>query len=340
MRIAVFSTKPYDRRYLAEANDRHRFDLTFLEPRLTLETTPLAAGATTVCLFVNDRADASVIEALADGGTRLIALRCAGYNNVDLRAAAARRIAVARVPAYSPYAVAEHTVALMLALNRHTARAVARVRDGNFALDGLLGFDLHGKTVGVIGTGRIGVATIAILRGFGCRVLTFDPAPSQAARDLGAEAATLDRVLAESDVVTLHCPLSPATHHLIDADAIARMKRGVMLINTSRGALLDARAAIEALKTGHLGYLGLDVYEEEADLFFEDLSGRVLQDDVFARLLTFPNVIITSHQAFFTHEALTAIATTTLENIRAFAAGEPLTHAVRLADVSAPPPPR
>jgi D-lactate dehydrogenase len=340
MRIAVFSTKPHDQRYLAEANNRHGFHLTFLEPRLTLETTPLAVSATAVCLFVNDRADAAVIDALADGGARLIALRCAGYNNVDLRAAAARGIAVVRVPAYSPYAVAEHTVALILALNRHTPRAVARVRDGNFALDGLLGFDLHGRTAGVIGTGRIGVATIAILRGFGCRVLTFDPAPSQAARDLGAEAVTLERVLAESDVVTLHCPLSPATHHLIDAAAIARMKRGVMLINTSRGALLDARAAIEALKTGHLGYLGLDVYEEEADLFFEDLSGRVLQDDVFARLLTFPNVIITSHQAFFTHEALTAIAATTLDSVRAFAAGEPLTHAVRLADVSAPPPPR
>ena len=337
MRIAVFSTKPYDQRYLAEANVGHGFDLTFLEPRLTLETAPLAAAADAVCLFVNDRADAAVIDALADGGTRLIALRCAGYNNVDLRAAGARDLAVVRVPAYSPYAVAEHTVALMLALNRHTPRAVARVRDGNFALDGLLGFDLHGKTVGVIGTGRIGLATTAILRGFGCRVLTFDPAPSQAAVDLGAEPAALDRLLAESDVVTLHCPLSPATHHLIDAAAIARMKRGVMLINTSRGALVDARAAIDALKSSHLGYLGLDVYEEEADLFFEDLSGRVLQDDVFARLLTFPNVIITSHQAFFTHEALSAIAATTLDNIRAFAAGEPLANVVRLPDVSAAP---
>jgi D-lactate dehydrogenase len=336
VRIAVFSTKPYDQRFLTEANASLGFELTFLEPRLTLETVTLAAGAPAVCLFVNDVADAAVIDALADRGTRLIALRCAGYNNVDLRAAAARNIAVVRVPAYSPYAVAEHTVALMLSLNRHTPRAVTRVRDGNFALDGLLGFDLHGKTVGVVGTGRIGVATIAILRGFGCRVLTFDPVPSQAALDLGAEPAPLERLFDESDIVTLHCPLSPATHHLIDAGAIARMKRGVMLINTSRGALLDARAAIAALKSGHLGYLGLDVYEEEADLFFEDLSGRVLQDDIFARLLTFPNVVITSHQAFFTREALAAIASTTLANVRAFADAAPLTNAVRLADVAGP----
>jgi D-lactate dehydrogenase len=269
------------------------------------------------------------VRALAEGGTRLIALRCAGYNNVDLRAAATCGITVVRVPAYSPFAVAEHTVALMLTLNRHTHRAVARVRDGNFALDGLLGFDFHGRTAGIVGTGRIGVATASILRGFGCRVLAFDPAPSQAAVDLGVEYVSLDRLLGESDVVTLHCPLSPASHHLIDANAIARMKRGVMLINTSRGALVDARAAIEALKSGHLGYLGLDVYEEEADLFFEDLSSRVLQDDVLARLLTFPNVVVTSHQAFFTHEALAAIAETTLANVRAFAQGQPLANAVR-----------
>jgi D-lactate dehydrogenase len=227
-------------------------------------------------------------------------------------------------------------VALMLTLNRHTHRAVARVRDGNFSLDGLLGFDLHGKTVGVVGTGRIGLAAVSILRGFGCRVLAFDPVPAQAAVQLGAEYVTLDRLLAESDVVTLHCPLSPASRHLIDASAIARMKRGVMLINTSRGALVDARAAIEALKTGHLGYLGLDVYEEEADLFFEDLSSRVLQDDVLARLLTFPNVIVTSHQAFFTHEALAAIAETTLSNVRAFVNGEPLVNTVSLDGVVAP----
>jgi D-lactate dehydrogenase len=329
MHIAVFSTKPYDQRYLEEANHRHGFGLTFLEPRLTLATSSLAAGSEAVCLFVNDRADTPVVRALAEGGTRLIALRCAGYNNVDLRAAATCGITVVRVPAYSPFAVAEHTVALMLTLNRHTHRAVARVRDGNFALDGLLGFDFHGRTAGIVGTGRIGVATASILRGFGCRVLAFDPAPSQAAVDLGVEYVSLDRLLGESDVVTLHCPLSPASHHLIDANAIARMKRGVMLINTSRGALVDARAAIEALKGGHLGYLGLDVYEEEADLFFEDLSSRVLQDDVLARLLTFPNVVVTSHQAFFTHEALAAIAETTLANVRAFAQGQPLANAVR-----------
>jgi D-lactate dehydrogenase len=338
MHIAIFSTKPYDHRYLTEANAVFRFDLTFLEPRLTVETASLAAGAPAVCLFVNDRADEAAIRTLAGGGTRLIALRCAGYNNVDLRAAAAHDVSVVRVPAYSPYAVAEHTVALMLTLNRHTHRAATRVRDGNFALDGLLGFDLHGKTVGVVGTGRIGLATIAILRGFGCRVLAYDPVPSTVAVEHGVEYVELSRLFAEADIVTLHCPLSPASHHLIDAAAIARMKRGVMLINTSRGALVDARAAIEALKSGHLGYLGLDVYEEEADLFFEDLSGRVLQDDVLARLLTFPNVLITAHQAFFTHEALSAIARTTLENIRAFSNAEPLANAVRLTDVSAPPP--
>jgi D-lactate dehydrogenase len=341
MHIAVFSTKPYDQRYLSDANTRVGFTLTFLEPRLTLQTSALAAGANAVCLFVNDRADEPVVRALAERGVRLIALRCAGYNNVDLRAAAAANIRVVRVPAYSPYAVAEHTVALMLALNRHTHRAVARVRDGNFSLDGLLGFDLHGRTVGVVGTGRIGLATIAILRGFGCRVLAFDPLPSPAANDMGAEYTSLERLFAESDVVTLHCPLSPATRHLIDGNAIGRMKRGVMLINTSRGALVDARAAIDALKSGHLGYLGLDVYEEEADLFFEDLSSRVLQDDVLARLLTFPNVIVTSHQAFFTHEALSAIAETTLSNVRAFVNGDPLDNEVRIegAVAAAPTPP-
>jgi D-lactate dehydrogenase len=285
-----------------------------------------------VSAFVNDRLDAAVLQALAAGGTRLIALRCAGFNHVDLPAAADAGIRVVRVPAYSPYAVAEHTLALILALNRQLPRAVTRVRDGNFALDGLVGFDLHGKTVGVVGTGKIGEVVVRLLAGFGCRVLACDPHPSPAVTALGATYATLETLLAESRVVTLHCPLTPDTHHLINADAFALLRKGSMLINTSRGGLLDTRAAIAALKSGHLGSLGIDVYEEEADLFFEDLSGTVLRDDVFARLLTFPNVIVTAHQAFLTTEALTGIAETTLASITAFAAGDPLVNEIRPPD--------
>ena len=330
MDVAVFSTKPYDRRFLDAANaaagGRHR--LAYHEAQFSAVTAVLANGAGAVCLFVNDQADEAALAELARAGVRLVALRSAGFNNVDLSAARRLGLAVARVPAYSPDAVAEHTVAMMLGLNRCIHRAYARVREGNFALEGLLGFVMKGRTVGVVGTGQIGVAVARIMLGFGCRVLAYDPFPNPACAAMGVPYVALDELLAASDIVTLHCPLTPQTRHLIDAEAIGRMKRGAMLINTGRGALVDTRAVIEGLKSGAIGHLGLDVYEEEGDLFFQDLSGQVIQDDVFARLLTFPNVLITGHQAFFTREALAAIAEATLANVTAFErTGRPL-HAV------------
>ena len=318
MKVAVFSTKSYDRQFLTAANRDAGHDLAFLDARLSLETVPAAEGAEAVCIFVNDDAGAAVLDALHGRGVRLVALRSAGFNHVDLARARDLGITVARVPEYSPHAVAEHTVALILALNRRIHRAYARVREGNFALDGLMGFDLHGKTVGVVGTGKIGRLVMRIMRGFGCAVLAHDPWPNAEAEALGARYVPLPELLAGSDIVTLHCPLTPETRHLIDADAIAGMRNGAMLVNTSRGAVVDTRAVIHGLKSGRIGSLALDVYEEEGDLFFENLSDEVIRDDVFARLLTFPNVLITGHQAFFTVEALTAIAETTVANITAF----------------------
>jgi D-lactate dehydrogenase len=299
----------------------------YFEPRLTHETVSLAAGYDAVCVFVNDQLDRYVLEHLADGGVRAIALRCAGFNNVDLAATQDLGMTVVRVPAYSPYAVAEHTVGMMLALNRRLPRAHNRVRDGNFALDGLLGFDMYGKTVGIIGTGKIGEVTATILKGFQCELLAYDPYPNAALEGL-AKYVDLPTLYARSDIVTLHCPLTPQTHHLIDEAAVAQMKHGAMLINTSRGALVDAHAVVEALKTGQVGYFGMDVYEEEADVFFEDLSDRILQDDLLARLLTFPNVLITGHQAFFTRNALDQIAETTLGNLTALEQGEAVPNTV------------
>jgi len=321
VRVAVFSTKRYDRESLEAENGAggHGHELVFLEARLGPETARLAQGFDAVCAFVNDVLDRPTLEALRAGGVRLVALRCAGFNNVDLAGADALDLAVVRVPAYSPHAVAEHTVALLLALNRKLHRAHARVREGNFSLDGLLGFDLNGKTAGVVGTGQIGRVVVKILRGLGMEVLAHDLQPDPRSLALGARYVPLDDLLRGSDVVTLHCPLTPATRHLVDARALGLLRPGATLVNTSRGALVDTPAVIEALKTGHLGNLALDVYEEEADLFFEDLSGHAIQDDVFARLLTFPNVLITGHQAFFTREALTKIAATTLENVSEFA---------------------
>ncbi|MEW9856462.1 2-hydroxyacid dehydrogenase [Novosphingobium sp. M1R2S20] len=320
MRVTVFSTKSYDRSFLDEANAAagSRHEMRYIEARLTEESVALAAGADAVCAFVNDVLSGPVLETLAGDGTRLIALRSAGFNHVDLARAAELGLSVARVPAYSPDAVAEHTVALILSLNRKIHRAYARVREGNFALEGLLGFDLCGRTAGIVGAGKIGLAVARILKGFGCRVLVHDPAPSPELSVIGAEEASLEELLSQSDIVTLHCPLTPETHHLIDCNALARMKRGVMLINTGRGALVDTVALIDGLKSGAIGYLGLDVYEEEGDLFFENLSDKVLQDDIFARLLTFPNVLITGHQAFFTAEAMAEIARTTIENLTTF----------------------
>lgn len=325
MRVAVFSTKPYDRDFFDRANAAHGHRLEYHESHLSAATTALIDGAEAVCPFVNDRIDADVLRAMADAGCRLVALRSAGFNNVDLAAAAALGIAVARVPAYSPNAVAEHTLALILTLNRKIHRAYARVREGNFALDGLLGFDLAGKTAGIVGTGKIGLIAARILAGFGCRLVGYDPFPSAEGRALGIEYTTFSELLPRADIVSFHCPLTPETRHLLDAAAVKHLKRGAMIVNTSRGAIIDTRAAIVGLKSGQIGSLGLDVYEEEADLFFEDLSGQVIQDDVFARLLTFPNVVITGHQGFFTHEALAAIAETTLANLSAFARdGAPL----------------
>ncbi|MBX3467458.1 MAG: 2-hydroxyacid dehydrogenase [Planctomycetes bacterium] len=317
MRVAVFSTKGYDREFLTAANAPHGHELTFFEPRLGLLTAPLAHGHDAVCAFVNDTLDAPVLEALAAGGTRLIALRSAGFNHVDLVAADRLGLVVARVPAYSPNAVAEHTVALILALDRKLHRAHARVREGNFSLEGLLGFDLCEQTAGVVGTGQIGRVVARILLGFGCRVLCYDPTPDPAVEAMGAAYVALDDLLSQAGIVTLHCPLTPRTRHLIDARAVSLMRDGVMLINTSRGGLVDTRAVIAGLKSGKIGHLGLDVYEEEEALFFEDLSAGGIQDDVFARLLTFPNVIVTGHQAFFTREALARIAETTLANVTA-----------------------
>jgi D-lactate dehydrogenase len=323
MRVAVFSTKPYDKRFLTAAAKETDHQLEFFEARLDRTTASLADDFDVVCAFVNDDLGAATLLRLAKTGPKLIALRSAGFNHVDLEAAKSLGLPVVRVPAYSPDSVGEHTVALMLALNRRIHRAHARVREGNLSLDGLLGFDLGNRTVGLVGTGKIGVAVARILTGFGCRLLGYDVAENPDALDLGVEYVGLRELWEQSDVISLHAPLTPETHHLVDASAIATMKNGVMLINTSRGALIDTVAAIEGLKSGKIGHLGLDVYEEEGDLFFEDLSDTVIQDDTFSRLLTFPNVLITGHQAFFTVEALEAIAHDTISNITAFSEGQP-----------------
>jgi D-lactate dehydrogenase len=327
--IAVFDTRAYDRHALDSANAAYGHTLRYFEPKLTRHTAILAAGVPVVCPFVNDRVDAEAIGALHLGGTRLLALRSAGYNHVDLDAAAVHGIAVVRVPEYSPYAVAELAMCLVLTLNRKVHRAYNRVREANFSLEGLVGFDLHGKTFGIVGTGRIGRVLARIAHGFGCRVLANDAWPDEALqRDLDVEYVQMATLYRESDVISLHVPLTKDTHHLVDAAAFAQMKPGVMLVNTSRGALVDARALIDALKTQRVGAAALDVYEEEGPVFFQDLSAQVLQDDVLARLLTFPNVLITSHQGFLTREALANIANTTLASVTAFERGEPLVHEI------------
>ncbi len=332
MRIDVFSAKPHALVFMQHATQGTALDMQFHEARLNPDTARLAQGAQAICAFVNDDLGGATISVLSDLGIKLIALRSAGFNHVDLRAAQAAGIAVARVPAYSPHSVAEHTVALILALNRKTHRAFNRVREGNFALDGLMGFDMHGKVAGIVGTGLIGTVLARILSGFGCELLAYDPYPSAECEALGVHYVEMDELLGRADIITLQCPLTPDTHHLIDDAAIARLKPGVMLINTSRGAVVDTRAVIRGLKSGQIGALGLDVYEEEADLFFEDMSQSFIPDDVFARLLTFPNVLITGHQGFFTREALRAIAETTMANITEFqSTGVPL-HPVKLPD--------
>jgi D-lactate dehydrogenase len=334
MKIALFDTHTYDRDSFEAANAEFGHELSFFEPRLTAETAPLARGQDVVCPFVNDKVQEAALGILHEAGIRLIALRSAGYNHVDLAAATRLGISVVRVPEYSPHAVAEHAIALVLTLDRKIHRAYARVREWNFSLDGLVGFDLHGKTIGIVGTGRIGQAAARIFRGFGCRVLVYDLQPDPVfMSEAGVEYVELPALYRDSDVISLHVPLTPSTHHMIDAEALGTMKRGVFLINTGRGALIESRALIDALKRGQLGAAGLDVYEEEEGIFFQDLSNRVLQDDVLARLLSFPNVLITSHQAFLTREALASIARVTLENVTTFARGEPLRNAVRAEDV-------
>ncbi|MBC3464669.1 2-hydroxyacid dehydrogenase [Pseudomonas sp. RW10S2] len=322
MRVLLFSSQHYDQESFTQAAASSALELHFQAARLTPDTAPLAQGFEVVCAFINDDLGADVLQRLASGGTRLIALRSAGYNHVDLTAAAHLGLTVVRVPAYSPHAVAEHAVALILALNRRLHRAYNRTREGDFTLHGLTGFDLHDKTVGVVGTGQIGAAFARIMAGFGCQLLAYDPYPNPELLALGARYLELPELLGQARIISLHCPLTEHTRHLINAESLARLQPGAMLINTGRGALVDTPALIDALKSGQLGYLGLDVYEEEAQLFFEDRSDLPLQDDVLARLLTFPNVIVTAHQAFLTREALEAIAATTLDNIARWAAGD------------------
>lgn len=329
MRVGVFSARRYETVLFDEAAARYGHELLYFEARLSQATVKLAEGLPAICAFVNDQLGPSVLEQLHHGGTRLIALRSAGFNHVDLPSAARLGLTVVRVPAYSPHAVAEHTVALMLALNRKVHRAYQRVREGNFALDGLMGFDLHGRTAGIVGTGRIGMVVLRILHGFGMKLLAHDQYPNTEAASHGAQYVELNELLSRSDVVTLHCPLTPTTHHLVDAEALRQLKTGAMLLNTSRGPLVDTRAVIAALKSGKLGSLGLDVYEEEGDLFFDDLSNQVIQDDIFTRLLTFPNVLITGHQAFFTRDAMLNIVETTLGNISDIEAGRTCVNTVQ-----------
>ncbi len=319
--IALFDSKPYDKDFFDLANASGEFDIRYYPVRLGPDTLSLARGAQVVCAFVNDDLSAPVLEGLSALGVGLVALRCAGFNNVDLQSAYGK-MHVVRVPAYSPHAVAEHAVSLLLALNRKAHKAFNRTREGNFTLNGLLGFDLHGKKAGIVGTGRIGRITAEILRGFGMEVLVSDPFPDTAwAEKFGLRYAELDELYSQTRVISLHCPLSPESRHMVNAQSIAKMKDGVILINTGRGALVDSRALIEGLKSGKIGGAGLDVYEEEDKYFFEDFSHSGIADDVLARLLTFPNVLVTAHQAFFTQEAMEAIAKTTLENIGLFLSG-------------------
>ncbi|WP_437610880.1 2-hydroxyacid dehydrogenase [Erwinia sp. V71] len=323
MKLAVYSTKQYDRKYLEQVNESYGYELKFFDFLLTEHTAKTAIDCDGVCIFVNDDGSRAVLEELAALGVKFIALRCAGFNNVDLDAAKALGLKVVRVPAYSPEAVAEHAIGMMMTLNRRIHRAYQRTRDANFSLEGLIGFNMHGRTAGVIGTGKIGIAALRILKGFGMRLLAFDPYPNPQALELGAEYVDIKTLFRESDVISLHCPLTPENHHLLDATSFSQMKDGVMIINTSRGGLIDSQAAIDALKQQKIGSLGMDVYENERDLFFEDKSNDVIQDDVFRRLSACHNVLFTGHQAFLTAEALTSISATTLENLRLLAKGEP-----------------
>ena len=329
MKIAVFSAQPYDRQFLDAANAAEGHELHYFDAALGKESAALAAGYPAVCIFVNDVADAAVLEALKAGGTGLVALRCTGFNNVDLAAAARVGVKVVRVVSYSPHSVAEHAVALLLAINRKVHRAYNRTRDSNFSLDGLMGFDLHGKTVAVLGTGKIGCVFARIMLGFGCTVIGYDPFPSAEFEALGARYVGPGEIGANADIISLHCPLTPDNYHIVNAERLARVKRGALLVNTSRGGLVDTDAAIEALKSGQLGGLALDVYEQEGGLFFRDLSSTIVTDDVLQRLIAFPNVIVTGHQAFFTREAIGTISETTLRSASEFEKKAPLSNEIK-----------
>lgn len=329
MKVAFFSTKKYDQDFFEKINSDNKHQLTFFETALNVHTASLAQDFEAVCVFVNDDLNKKNLEKLADFGIKLIALRCAGFNNVDLAAAAENNITIVRVPAYSPQAVAEHAVALMLTLNRKTHKAYNRVRENNFSLEKLTGFNIYGKTVGVIGTGIIGICFAKIMLGFGCKVLAYDIKPADELKDLGVNYVAIDELLQESDIISLHCPLNEQTHHLMNTDAFNKMKKGAMLINTGRGALIDTASVVEALKQEKLGYLGIDVYEQESGLFFNDLSETVNKDDDFLRLMSFPNVLITGHQGFFTKEALDQIAQVTLKNLTEFESGNELENEVK-----------
>lgn len=330
MKVAVFSTKSYDRDYLDKFNDHNRHNLTYFEAPLNADTANLTQDFEAVCVFVNDQLEKETIEKISENGIKLIVLRCAGFNNVDLKAAKEKNIKVLRVPAYSPQAVAEHAVALIMTLNRNTHKAYNRVRENNFSLGKMVGFDIYKKTVGVIGTGEIGAAFSRIMLGFGCRVLANDLKESEELKKAGVKYSTLDEILKNSDIISLHCPLTSETHHLINRKGFSKMKKGVMLINTSRGAVINTQDTIDALKSGKLGYLGIDVYEQEEHIFFQDLSDSIVLDDLISRLMTFPNVLITAHQGFFTNEALSQIATITLKNLSDFEENQLLENEVKL----------
>lgn len=329
MKIAFFSTKSYDRTYFEKYNSDYNFEFTYFETALNTSTANLTVGYDGICIFVNDVVDLETAEILATNGIRLIALRCAGFNNVDLEATKEQDIKVLRVPAYSPEAVAEHALALILTLNRKTHKAYNRVREGNFSLKNLMGFNLQGKTVGVIGTGQIGATFCKVIKGFGCKIIAFDIAKNEDLVQLGVAYLTLDEVFEQSDILSLHCPLNSYTRHMVNERSIALMRDGVMIINTSRGALINTSNVIDGLMNKKIGYLGIDVYEQEENLFFEDLSEHIIQDELILRLMSFPNVLITSHQAFFTKEAMDEITMTTLENMKAFEQGKPLENEVK-----------
>lgn len=322
MKIIFFSTKPYDKLFFDRCNKTFGFEIEYFDTHLGPHIVNAIGPADAVCVFVNDKVNAEVIKVLAEKGIRIIALRCAGFNNVDVEAARQYGIKVCRVPAYSPEAVAEHALAMIMTLNRKTHKAYNRVREQNFSLNGLLGFNLHGKTVGVVGTGNIGKSFCTIMIGLGCKVVAYDIITDKTLEDSGVQYLPLEAVLKQSDIVSLHCPLSDKTQHLVNQQTIAMMKKGVMLINTSRGKLINTTDAIAALKSSHIGYLGIDVYEQEEKLFFKDLSGDIIEDDTIQRLMSFPNVLVTAHQAFFTEEALNQIASTILDNINCIVAGK------------------